>query len=145
MNSSKFQGCAAGRHSRTLLIYHNSRLRNASIEENEYNLGFKITERRCSREPAVVITDLSYADDIELISQELYHAQKLLHRVEIEAGKIGLMLNTRKTEVIEYNLQQSPFIKTINGETIKEVSNYKYLGALIASFEKYFEIRKALA
>ena len=40
--------------------------------ENDYNFGFKLTERRCGREPAVVITDLSYADDIALISQELY-------------------------------------------------------------------------
>ena len=63
-------------------------------------IGFKLTERRFSREPAVVITDLSYADDIALISQELYQAQELLQRVELEAGKIGLTLNTRKTEVI---------------------------------------------
>ena len=78
--------------------------------ENDYNLGFKLTERRCSSELAVVITDLSYADNIALISQELYQAQELLHRVELEAGKIGLTLNTRKTEVIGYDLQQSPFI-----------------------------------
>ena len=115
------------------------------IRENDYNIGFKIQKRICSREPAVVITDLSYADDIVLISQELYRAQELLHRVEIEAGKIGLTLKTRTTEVIGYNLQQSPFIKTINGETIKEVSNYKYLGEWIASSEIHFEIRKALA
>ena len=113
--------------------------------ENDYNIGFKLTERRCSREPAVVITDLSYADDIALISQELYQAQELLQRVELEARKIGLTLNTRKTEVIGYNLQQSPFIKTISGETIKEVSNYKSLGAWISISEKEFEIRKALA
>ena len=47
------------------------------IGEMKYNLGFKIKERRCSREPPVVITYLSYADDIELISQELYQAQDL--------------------------------------------------------------------
>ena len=113
--------------------------------ENDYNIGFKLTERRCSREPAVVITDLSYADDIALISQELYQAQELLQIVELEAGKIGLTLNTIKTEVIGYNFQQSPFIKTISGETIKEVSNYKYMGAWISSSEKDFEIIKALA
>ena len=116
------------------------------IGENEYNLSFKIKVRRFSKEPSVVITDLSYADDIALISQELYQAQERLHRVEIEAGKIGLTLNTRKTEAIGYNLQQSPFIKTINGETIKEVSNYKYLVLWIAISEKYLtKIRKALA
>ena len=45
---------------------------------------------------AVIITYLSYVEDITLISQKLYQAQELLHRVEIEAGKIGLTLNTRK-------------------------------------------------
>ena len=51
------------------------------IGENEYNLGFKIREKRCIREPAVVITDVSYVDDIPLTSHELYQAQELLHRV----------------------------------------------------------------
>ena len=57
------------------------------IGENEYNLGFKNKERICSRESSVVITDLSYTDDIALISQELYQTQELLYRVEIEVGK----------------------------------------------------------
>ena len=85
--------------------------------ENDYNLVFKIKERICSSR----YNRLNYADDIILISQELYQAQELLHRVELEAGKIGLTLTTRKTDVIGYNLQQSPNIKTINGETLREV------------------------
>ena len=102
------------------------------IRENEYNLGFKIKERRCSRASAVI--DLSYADDIALISKELYEAQELLHIVEIKAGKI-------EVETLE---KQKLTSDNYLSETIKEVSNYKYLGAWIANSEKYFEIRKAL-
>ena len=42
------------------------------IGDKYYNLDFKITERICSKEPAVAINDLSNSDDISLISQELY-------------------------------------------------------------------------
>ena len=41
------------------------------IRDNYFNLGFKIRERKCCRKLAIVITYISYADDIELISQEL--------------------------------------------------------------------------
>ena len=39
------------------------------IGKNDYNLGFKITERRCTRYIADLITDLSNSDYIVLIYQ----------------------------------------------------------------------------
>ena len=39
-----------------------------AISGRELELGFTITQRRSRRFPAVVLTDLGYADDISLIS-----------------------------------------------------------------------------
>ena len=42
------------------------------------------------------ITDLRFADDIALLSEEIAQAQELLSRVEMEASKIGLHINAKK-------------------------------------------------
>ena len=46
-------------------------------------------------------------------------AQELLSRVEEECAKVGLGLNAKKTEVIVYNLPESPPLKTRDGRTLK--------------------------
>ena len=75
-----------------------------AISGRELELGFTITPRRSRRFPAVVLTDLGYADDISLISDRGEHEQELLTRVETEFAKVGLRLNAKKTEVITYNI-----------------------------------------
>ena len=74
-----------------------------AISGREQELGFEITPRKSTRHPAVTLTDLDYADDICLISDRVEKAQKLLSRVEEECAKVGLRLNSKKTEVITYN------------------------------------------
>ena len=66
----------------------------------EESLGFTIKPRRLSRHPAVMLTDLDYADDISVIYRQVDHAQELLSRVEVECARVGLGLNAKKTEVI---------------------------------------------
>ena len=53
-----------------------------AIAGREESLGFTIKPRRSRRFPAVMLTDLDYADDIALISKQLEQAQELLSRVE---------------------------------------------------------------
>ena len=43
-----------------------------------------------SQETAVASSDLSYTDDIALISDEIEQAQELLSRVKMNASEIGL-------------------------------------------------------
>ena len=43
--------------------------------------------------PAVVITDLDYADDISLLSDTVDQAQKLFEAVELQCSRVGLQLN----------------------------------------------------
>ena len=73
-----------------------------AIAGREENLCFTITPRRSSRHPAVMLTDLDYADDISVIyrPRQVDHAQELLSRVEVECARVSLGLNAKKTEVI---------------------------------------------
>ena len=49
-----------------------------AISGREQELGLTLTPRRSRRYPAVVLTDLDYADDISLVSNPVEQAQELL-------------------------------------------------------------------
>ena len=67
-------------------------------------------------------------------------------RVELECAKVCLLLNTKKTEVITYNIpQEHPPLTTIDGTALNEISDFKYLGAWVNSTERDLKVRKALA
>lgn len=110
----------------------------------EADLGFTIQERKSRRVPSINITDLDFADDIALLSNEIHQAKELLKQVETEAAKVGLHVNAKKTEVMRFNQVQND-ITSISGGKIKEVENFKYLGGWMESSEKDVQARKALA
>ena len=116
-----------------------------TIQCDEEKLGFEIHPRKSRRHPAITVTDMMFADDIALLSNEIAQAQELLSRVETEAAKIGLHLNAKKTEVMTFNYEDPVEVFTLNGSKVKVVDNFKYLGGWMASSEKDFNVRKALA
>ena len=111
----------------------------------ELDLGVKLDKRRSRRQQPIAITDLNFADDIALLSEEIQKAQELLTHVENEAAKIGLCLNNEKTEVMVYNIPTPSPLKTIGDNAIKIVDNFKYLGSWMKSSEQDIKVRKALA
>jgi hypothetical protein len=111
----------------------------------EVELGFTVTPRRSRRVPAVTLTDLDFADDISLLCNQIQQAQQLLLRVETECNKVGLGLNAKKTEVMTYNIPEHNSLRTIAGEMLKEVDDFKYLGSWVESTEADIKVRKALA
>ena len=74
-----------------------------AVKGKQLDLGFEITRKQSRRVPEKVITDLSYADDIALISQDIEQAQELLSNVETQALKLGLKINSRKTEIMAFS------------------------------------------
>ena len=73
-------------------------LRNTfSRRENE--LGFKLQRQRSRRKPAVIVTDLDFADDLALLTEEIEQAQEVLLRLETEAENVGLYCNAKKKEI----------------------------------------------
>ena len=75
----------------------------SAIQGREEALGFELEFKKSRRYPATILTDLSYADDIALVSHDVCQAQKVLTCVEEEAAKIGLHIHAKKTEIMAYN------------------------------------------
>ena len=115
-----------------------------AVGDRELDLGFKLDKRSRRRQP-IAVTDLDFADDIALLSEEIQKAQELLTCVENKATKIGLRLNNKKTEVTVYNIPTPSPLKTIGGKAIKITDNCKYLGSWMISSEQDIKVRKALA
>ncbi|KAI8519241.1 hypothetical protein Bbelb_024980 [Branchiostoma belcheri] len=79
-----------------------------AIEGREEELGFQLVKRRSRRIGPKVVTDLDFADDIALLSEEVRQAQQLLRNVETSVTRVGLQMNAGKTKFMAFN-QQSPF------------------------------------
>ena len=114
-------------------------------------LGFTLHRRRSRRHEPVILTDTDFADEIAAISEEMKQAQNMLRNIEIEGVKVGLRLNAKKTEMMLFN-QNVQNVQNVqmnvmsrDGNKIKVVDNFKYLGGKINSSEKDFEVRKAQA
>ena len=70
----------------------------------------------------------------------------MLTSIEKEAYKIGLHINAKKTEIMSFNQNTPPNLKSENSDKpINNVTHFKHLGAWMLSSEKDFENRKALA
>ena len=116
-----------------------------AVKDQENELGLTLIRRKSRRVPPVIVTDLDFADDIALLSEEIHQAQSFLSRVETEAERVGLYINAAKTEVMQYNHTEEVALKSKSGDPIKVVDNFKYLGAWMANSEKDINVRKALA
>merc|ERR1712001_37112 len=91
--------------------------------------GYMLHPRRSSRHPAAYLTDTDFADDIALVSQSLEYAQDLLQSLEQASNGVGLYLNETKTECMNRcNTNNSQPVRTLNGTSLKQVEDYKYLG-----------------
>ena len=112
---------------------------------NYEHLGFTITPRRSRRHGPVTLTDLDFADDICLLSDEIQEAQELLERVEKECSKVGLHLNAKKTEYMAFNIGEHQPLTTSDGSQLKRTGDFKYLGAWVNTTEQDIRIRKSLA
>ena len=88
---------------------------------------------------------MDFADDLALLNEEMEQAQEVLHRLEIEAEKVRLYCNAKKTEVQPFNQDRPVDIKAKNGEKLNVVDNFKYLGSWNKSSESDISVRKALA
>ena len=61
-----------------------------AMQGREEELGFCLKKWQIMHIGPVVLTDLNFADDIALFSEEIWQAQELLKRVKTESLSIGL-------------------------------------------------------
>ena len=109
-----------------------------SIDKIREN-GFELTKKRSRRYPAKTITDADCADDIVILANTPYQAKTLLHSLEEAAAGIGLHVNAHKTEYMCFN--QTGNISTLDGNSLKLVDEFTYLGSSVSSTEKDIDSR----
>ena len=109
-----------------------------SAEDHE-DLGFTLEKRRSRRYPPQRITDTDFTDDIATFSDTLKNATLLLHNIEIAIKEVGLLINEKKTEFISFNM--NGIIQSLNGVSLKEVTDYKNLISHIENTAKDVNIR----
>jgi hypothetical protein len=95
--------------------------------------------------PAKYITDLDFADDIMLVSDDAINSYKQLDAVDIMPRRVGLKINKAKTEFMMIANWASPIELRVSTSKINLVKDFKYLGSWLLNCIKDFEIRKALA
>ena len=105
--------------------------------------GFITNLRESVRRPATSINDLDFTDDIALLENSLEQSQLQLQYTSNRAKEVGLEVNIKKTEAMT-NQAKNGTIK-LDGETIKWVENFKYLGSMMLSSETDIKIRKGQA
>ncbi|GFO06926.1 endonuclease-reverse transcriptase [Plakobranchus ocellatus] len=81
------------------------------------------------------LNNLRYADDTVLKAEPGKQLQKLLDTVVLESEKMGLSLNVKKTQCMVISKKSSnPKCNLVSkGQTIKQVTKFKYLRYLITS------------
>ena len=95
-------------------------MRNARLEEAQ--AGIKTAGRN--------INNLRYADDTILMAESEEELKSLLMKVKVESEKVGLKLNIQNTKI----MASSPITSwEIDGETVKTVSDFLFLGSKITA------------
>ena len=106
-------------------------------------LEFHLQKRQSRRVLPIIVTDLDFADDLALITEQTEQAQEVLTRLEQEAGKAGLHCNAKKTEIQTFNHDTPIIVNSRDGTKLKIIENFK--GSWMESTDKDFKVRKALA
>ena len=104
-----------------------------------------VTHPRQSRQyPAKSLNDLDFADDIALLESSIPRAQSQLSRTTDAAADLGLIITAPKTEYMTINCHPKPPLQ-VYGNSIIHVSDFRYLGSMMASSVSDLKRRKSLA
>ena len=74
--------------------------------------------------------NLTYVDDIALLSKDISNMNRMTNQIERETGKVGLEVNKRKTKVMVVQPRED-VRKELAGEVIDEVDWFEYLGSVV--------------
>ena len=100
--------------------------------------------RRCRRHPAKSLNDLDFADDIAFLESSISRALAQLTKTAEAAADLGLVISAPKTEYLTVNCNPQPALQ-VYGDPINHVSDFRYLGSMVASGSSDLKRRKSLA
>ena len=98
------------------------------LKRAEKNHGILTHPRRSTRVPEKILNDLDFADDIANLASSVPAVQQQLNDLANEAMKVGLHINSNKTEYTIYNTENTPPLVN-NNQTLTINNNFKYLGS----------------
>ena len=107
-----------------------------SIDKIKEN-GYELTKKR--RYPAKTITTADYTDDIVIMVNTPNQAETLLHSLERATAGIDPYVNAHEAEYMCFN--QTSYISTLEGTSLKLVEKFAYLGSSVSSTEKDIDTR----
>ena len=99
---------------------------------------------RLGRYPAKMLNDLDFAEDIARLESSVPRARFQLTRTADATAELGLVISTSKTEFMTIHCHPHPPMKVYE-TPINHVTDYKYLGSMMASSASDLKRRKALA
>ena len=78
------------------------------------------------------LEDLDFADDIALLSSKFQHIQMKTNKLQENASKIGLKVNTAKTKIMRMNTTNTNPVR-LNDKDLEDVDSFTYLGGVVTS------------
>ena len=101
------------------------------LDGNLFNIRRLQATSKLQRERVI---ELQYADDCALVSHSPQDLQSVLTAVVRAYSRMGLTVNTIKTEVVcqwSTNIPSTPPIFTVAGEQLSVVPSFRYLGSIL--------------
>ena len=95
-----------------------------------------------------IISNLRFADDIDLIAKSNQELQELTDRLADRSRAYGMEVSSVKSKVMVNSLDNATANITLNGETLEVVESFKYLGSTLTKdgrTDREIEIRLAQA
>ena len=93
--------------------------------------------------PAKSLNDPDFADDTALLESAIPRAQSQFSRTADAAADLGLLISAPKTEYMTINCHPQPPLQ-VYGNSINHVSDFRYLGPMMASSASDLKRRKIL-
>ena len=80
-----------------------------------------------------LLADLDFADDVVLIAPTQPALKNLTTALEQQAANAGLRINVQKSKIVRVGYARTTAPMSINGQRVEEVSEFTYLGSVIAA------------
>ena len=110
----------------------------------ERQFGWIYRLRQSQRHPAQRINDLDFADSIVLLANCTVEACEQLETLRVEAAKIGLVINEKKTEYMAFNCDEADVVM-LDNKPLNRVDDFKYLGSMMKSSWSDFNVKRGQA
>ena len=107
--------------------------------------GYTVRRRLSSRNLAVKLPGLAFADDAVLMSDTVDAAQRQFRRFERASSQVGLRINPQKTEVMYVGVDPTTPILTLSGDPLPTCTEFCYMGCNISNSRSALQRRRHLA